>query len=263
MRKNGQLQKKHMTGPMNNQRRSDVKTFSITDTGRVRSSNQDCVFCEGNEIGCFPNLFLVADGMGGHRAGDTASRMCVEEVVNAIKNTKCSTPVSVFEQAVRAANKAIYEKSHSVASFEGMGTTLVCATVVGQTAYIGNIGDSRLYLMRDSLQQITVDHSLVEVMVQSGEIQKDEMRVHPNKNIITRALGTDIEVRLDCFEIDVQQGDVLLLCSDGLSNMLEDEETEKIIREHISDISDVGRRLVERANEAGGKDNISVVLVQL
>lgn len=240
-----------------------MNTFSITDTGRVRNSNQDCVFCEENAIGSFPNLFLVADGMGGHKAGDTASRMCVEEVVKYIKNTRHTTPVSVFEQAVEKANLAIYNKSHSVSELEGMGTTLVCATVIEDTAYIGNVGDSRLYHMRDSLKQITVDHSLVEEMVQSGEIQKDEMRTHPNKNIITRALGTDTAVRLDCFEIEVQEGDVLLLCSDGLSNMLEDEEIEKIIREHKSDMEEAGTCLVKRANEAGGKDNISVVLVQL
>ena len=240
-----------------------MNTFSITDTGRVRSSNQDCVFCEENAIGSFPNLFLVADGMGGHKAGDTASRMCIEEVVKEIMNTRCTTPVSVFEKAAEAANLAIYKQSHSVAQLEGMGTTLVCATVVGHTVYVGNVGDSRLYHLHDTLKQITVDHSLVEEMVQSGEIQNDEMRTHPNKNIITRALGTDTAVQMDCFEIEVQEGDVLLLCSDGLSNMLEDEEIEKIIREHITDMKSAGECLVERANEAGGKDNISVVLVRL
>lgn len=240
-----------------------MNTFSITDTGRVRSNNQDCVFCEENAIGCFPNLFLVADGMGGHKAGDTASRMCIDEVAKQIRGTKCMTAVSAFEQAIAVANAAIYEKSRAFAELEGMGTTLVGATVVGNTAYVCNVGDSRLYCMHDSLKQITVDHSLVEEMVQSGEIEKEEMRTHPNKNIITRALGTDTAVRTDCFEIEVQEGDVLLLCSDGLSNMLEDEEIETIIREHRNDMKDAGECLVARANEAGGKDNISVVLVRL
>lgn len=240
-----------------------MNTFSITDTGRVRSSNQDCVYCEENAVGNFPNLFLVADGMGGHKAGDTASRMCIDEVVEQIRNTKLTTPVGVFEEAVDAANTAIYKQSMSHVELEGMGTTLVCATVMGCTAYVGNVGDSRLYQLRSTLKQITVDHSLVEEMVKSGEIQKEEMRTHPNKNIITRALGTDVAVRLDCFEIEVQEGDVLLLCSDGLTNMLEDEEIEKILNEHISDMKEAGRLLVERANRAGGKDNISVVLVQL
>lgn len=240
-----------------------MNTFSITDMGRMRSSNQDCVFCEENAVGNFPNLFLVADGMGGHRAGDTASRMCIEEVVRYILSTDLQTPVSAFDHAVQTANLAIYEKSRSFEELNGMGTTLVGTTIVDQTAYIINVGDSRLYHLRDGIRQITVDHSLVEEMVKSGEIQKEEMRTHPNKNIITRALGTDTTVRPDCFEIEVQEGDVLLLCSDGLSNMLEDEEIEKIIKEHISDMREAGERLVELANEAGGKDNISVVLVRV
>ena len=240
-----------------------MNTFSITDMGRMRSSNQDCVFCEENAVGNFPNLFLVADGMGGHRAGDTASRMCIEEVVRYILSTDLQTPVSAFDHAVQTANLAIYEKSRSFEELSGMGTTLVGTTIVDQTAYIINVGDSRLYHVRDGIRQITVDHSLVEEMVKSGEIQKEEMRTHPNKNIITRALGTDAAVRPDCFEIEVQEGDVLLLCSDGLSNMLEDEEIEKIIKEHISDMREAGERLVELANEAGGKDNISVVLVRV
>lgn len=240
-----------------------MNTFSITDMGRMRSSNQDCVFCEENAVGNFPNLFLVADGMGGHRAGDTASRMCIEEVVRYILSTDLQTPVSAFDHAVQTANLAIYEKSRSFEELSGMGTTLVGTTIVDQTAYIINVGDSRLYHLRDGIRQITVDHSLVEEMVKSGEIQKEEMRTHPNKNIITRALGTDTVVRPDCFEIEVLEGDVLLLCSDGLSNMLEDEEIEKIIKEHISDMREAGERLVELANEAGGKDNISVVLVRV
>ena len=240
-----------------------MNTFSITDTGRVRNSNQDCVFCEENAVGNFPNLFLVADGMGGHKAGDTASRMCIDEVVKQIQNTDLTTPVGVLEQAAKAASEAIYRASRSRAELEGMGTTLVCATIMGSTAYIGNIGDSRLYQFRGTLKQITVDHSLVEEMVKSGEIKKDEMRTHPNKNIITRALGTDVAVRPDCFEIEVQEGDVLLLCSDGLTNMLEDKEIENILHEHISDMKEAGELLVERANKAGGKDNISVVLVRL
>lgn len=240
-----------------------MNTFSITDTGRVRNNNQDCVFCEENAIGGFPNLFIVADGMGGHKAGDTASRMCVEEVVKEILHTDKKTPVSVFEQAVMAANMAVYERAVQDEALAGMGTTMVGAVVEDSTAYIVNIGDSRLYHMRDSLRQITVDHSLVEEMVQSGEIQKEEMRTHPNKNIITRALGTAATVQPDCFEIEVKEGDVLLLCSDGLSNMLEDDRIEHIVKENIEDMEAAGQSLVRQANEAGGRDNISVILVRL
>lgn len=229
--------------------------------GRVRTSNQDCVFCEENAIGSFPNLFLVADGMGGHRAGDTASRMCIEVVAEVIRTTDKKTPVGVFEQAIDEANRVIYEKSVKHIELSGMGTTLVAVTIIEDTAFLVNIGDSRLYHMREHLRQITVDHSLVEEMVKSGEIQKDEMRTHPNKNIITRALGTDTRVRPDCFEIEVREGDVLLLCSDGLSNMLEDDRIEKILREHRENVEQAGQELVQQANEAGGKDNISVILI--
>lgn len=240
-----------------------MNTFSITDTGRERNSNQDCVFCEENAVGSFPNLFIVADGMGGHKAGDTASRMCVDEVVRQIQATDRKTPVSVFEQAMNTANLAIYRRAIEDEALAGMGTTMVGATIVSNIAYIVNVGDSRLYRLRDSLRQITVDHSLVEEMVQSGEIQQDEMRTHPNKNIITRALGTDESVRPDCFEIEVREGDVLLLCSDGLSNMLEDNQIEKILKESAEDMKQAGERLVQQANDAGGKDNISVILIRL
>ena len=216
-----------------------MNTFSITDTGRVRTNNQDSVFCEENAVGSFPNLFLVADGMGGHKAGDMASKMCVEQVVRSIQTTDKKTPVGVFEGAVEMANRAIYEQASSNSELAGMGTTLVAVTIEDETAYIVNVGDSRLYLLRDTLQ----------------------MRTHPNKNIITRALGTDLEVQPDCFEIEVRQGDVLLLCSDGLSNMLEDEKMEQIVKSHIENMEQAGKCLVEQANEAGGKDNITVVLI--
>ena len=240
-----------------------METFSITDTGRLRNSNQDCVFCEENAIGQFPNLFLVADGMGGHQAGDMASRLCIDEVVKQMQQASVRTPVSAFEKAVESANERIYEQSLQDTALSGMGTTLVGATIENNIAYIVNVGDSRLYVLHDCLQQITVDHSLVEEMVQSGEIQKEEMRTHPNKNIITRALGTDAAVRPDCFEIEVEKGDVILLCSDGLSNMLEDTKMEHILKEHKEDMRLAGECLVEQANEAGGKDNISVILVRL
>ena len=144
-----------------------------------------------------------------------------------------------------------------------MGTTIVATVVFGDTAYIVNVGDSRLYVYKDTFRQVTIDHSLVEEMVQSGKLHKEDMRTHPNKNIITRALGTNSDVKADCFEIEVDEGDVLLLCSDGLSNMLEDEKIERIIRSNREDMSEAGRQLVQEANEAGGKDNISVVLIQL
>lgn len=240
-----------------------MDTFSMTDTGRLRNSNQDCLFCEENAVGKFPNLFLVADGMGGHKAGDLASRLCIDEIVKQIRDSQARTPVSAFEQAISVANACVYERSMEDFELAGMGTTIVGAMIENKTAYIVNIGDSRLYRLHDKLEQITVDHSLVEEMVQSGEIQKEEMRTHPNKNIITRALGTGNLVRPDCFEVKVEEGDVLLLCSDGLTNMVDDHDIEEIVKRHKEDMKLAGENLVRQANEAGGKDNISVILVRL
>ena len=240
-----------------------MQTFSITDTGRTRDANQDYVFCEEHAIGSFPNLFIVADGMGGHNAGDTASRMCVEVVVSQIEKSTKVTPIGILERAVAAANETVYDASLEDVALYGMGTTLVGTVVFGDTAYVINVGDSRLYAFRDTLKQVTVDHSLVEEMVQSGKLQKEAIRTHPNKNIITRALGTNRTVKADCFEIEVREGDVLLLCSDGLTNMLEDDRIESIIKQYKNDMKRAGEILIEEANEAGGKDNISVVLVRL
>ena len=240
-----------------------MQTFSLTDKGRTRNTNQDYVFCEENAVGSFPNLFIVADGMGGHNAGDTASRMCVEEVVSQIEQSTKVTPIGTFEQAVAAANEKVFQASLSDKALNGMGTTIVATVVFGDTAYIVNVGDSRLYVYKDTFRQVTIDHSLVEEMVQSGKLHKEDMRTHPNKNIITRALGTNSDVKADCFEIEVDEGDVLLLCSDGLSNMLEDEKIERIIKSNREDMSEAGRQLVQEANEAGGKDNISVVLIRV
>lgn len=240
-----------------------MDTFSMTDMGLLRNSNQDSVFCEENPIGRFPNLFLVADGMGGHKAGDLASRLCIAEMVKQIQSSTARTPVSAFEQAIEAANQKVYQCAERRfrpcrhGNYGGWCHGRRCV------AYIANIGDSRFYRLHEHLEQITVDHSLVEEMVQSGEIQKEEMRTHPNKNIITRALGTDDTVRPDCFEVKVEPGDVLLLCSDGLTNMVEDSQIEKIVKENKEDMKLAGEKLVQQANEAGGKDNISVILVRL
>ncbi len=240
-----------------------VESFSITDMGRTRDSNQDSVFCEENAVGVFPNLFLVADGMGGHNAGDLASKIGIEAFVENIRNCERRTPVGGMEDALRAANEAILNKSYEDPAFRGMGTTLVGMVVLEDTACVINIGDSRLYRIRDGIEQITVDHSLVEEMVLSGELQKDQMRTHPNKNIITRALGTTPYPKPDFFDVDIREKDVFLLCSDGLSNMLDDKEIEKIIDNEDRSLSEIGQDLIDAANEAGGKDNISAVLVRI
>jgi serine/threonine protein phosphatase PrpC len=239
-----------------------LKTFSITDIGRKRKVNQDYIYTSEKPVGNLPNVFIVADGMGGHRAGDYASRLCVETMVQSLEKSAHKTPVSLFEEAVTAANKAVFEESASHVEYEGMGTTVVACTLEENTLYIANIGDSRLYLIRDGIEQITDDHSLVEEMVKQGNITESEARIHPQKNIITRALGINEEVQADFFEIDVEQGDVIMLCSDGLSNMIEDEDMEYIVK-NSDTLQTAAESLVARANENGGNDNITVVLAEV
>ena len=239
-----------------------MKAYAKTDVGSKRSMNQDFLYCSENAVGSFQNLFIVADGMGGHKAGDHASKLCVLSMVESIKESSHKTPVSVFEEAVNVANSKIYQEAKENVAFEGMGTTMVACTLVGDTMYVANIGDSRLYLLRETISQITDDHSLVEELVKKGNLTESEARVHPQKNIITRALGIDEMVQADYFELQVQEGDVILLCSDGLTNMVEDEEIEYIIH-HAGSLEEAGDKLIDQANYNGGSDNITAVLVQV
>ena len=240
-----------------------MKAFSITDIGEKRRINQDYVFCEVNAIGNLPNLFIVADGMGGHNAGDYASRFCVEFFTEHIKNSDITSPIALIEEAITVTNDKLYEKSKQQADYEGMGTTFVAATICDNVMYVANIGDSRLYVISNEIIQITEDHSLVQAMVKTGELDKDEAKSHPNKNIITRALGTNETAQPDFFEVELDEGDIVLLCSDGLTNMLNDETIEKIIRENADNLQAATEILVKQANENGGKDNITVIIVKV
>ena len=239
-----------------------MKSYAKTDVGMRRSMNQDSLYCSDEPVGSFRNLFIVADGMGGHRAGDTASRMCIENMTSMIQGSDQNTPVTIFEEACAYANQKVYQAANSNPEYEGMGTTMVACTLQEYSLFVANIGDSRLYLLHDHLQQISYDHSLVEEMVKIGNLTESEARMHPQKNIITRALGIDEEVQPDFFEIKVLPGDIILLCSDGLSNMVEDEDMEYLIR-HTDSLEQAGDALVKRANANGGSDNITAVLVQV
>lgn len=242
-----------------------MKSFSITDVGVKRKMNQDYVFCEENTVGSFPNLFIVADGIGGHKAGDYASKTCVETVVNTINQCSLRTPIGTMEKAIHEANRKLLEDAAGNQDLEGMGTTFVAAVISEDgLLYVANIGDSRLYIINGSqIKQITEDHSLVEEMIRNGELSRKDARFHPNKNIITRALGTAKEVVADYFEVPLVEGDVVLLCSDGLCDMMDDEEIMYIVRHNKNDIKTAAHQLVEKANENGGKDNISIILIEI
>ena len=240
-----------------------MKSFSLTDVGQVRSQNQDYVYASDLPVGNLPNLYIVADGMGGHKAGDLASSYAVQTIVESIEKSTETRPALILQKAVRYANYRLFEKAAEREEYQGMGTTLVVLTVYGNEALAVNIGDSRLYeISGGEIVQISEDHSLVAELVRKGEISPVEARRHPDKNIITRALGIQDEAQLDLFPFHVEPGDRYLLCSDGLSNMVEDTELCRIISQE-KDLSEIGAELILTANGNGGLDNIAVVLVEI
>lgn len=237
-------------------------SFSITDTGRTRKMNQDYVFTSDIPLGNLPNLYIVADGMGGHNAGDFASRFTVDTVSRFVMQSETKDVERVLKGALRAANAGLREEAEKDSSLYGMGTTFVSATILGETLIAANVGDSRLYVIQGpaSIRQITRDHSLVEEMIEAGRIDREIAVTLPEKNIITRAVGAEDSLKIDFFSYPVSDGDILLLCSDGLTNMLNDSRIAKIVFSTKS-LEKAADMLVREANMAGGRDNISVVLI--
>lgn len=241
-----------------------MKLFSITDVGKRREINEDYIYTSERPVGNLPNLFMVADGMGGHNAGDYASKHAVEKVVEVIEGyTQETDSENILQKAIDDANMYINKMAKSDESLNGMGTTLVAVTVDTDENHVlvANVGDSRMYIINDFITQITKDHSLVEEMVDMGGIDREAARMHPDKNIITRAVGVKEYVLVDFFDITISEKEMLLLCTDGLTNMLKDNEIHRIIR-GSADIEEAGRRLIDAANANGGRDNIAVVLVE-
>ena len=238
-----------------------LKTFSVTDIGKQRELNQDYVFSSEERIGNLSNVFIVADGMGGHNAGDYASRFTVDTMVEEIRGSFEQSPVKILENAIQSANRQLRDKAAENPKLFGMGTTVVAATLIGRYLQIANVGDSRLYVIDDKITQITRDHSLVEEMVRMGGIDRETAKLHLDKNIITRAIGATEQIDIDFFQVELKPGDIVLMCSDGLTNMLEDEEIRMIICGQ-RDIIEKAQKLVEAANNHGGKDNIAVILIE-
>ena len=238
-----------------------MKYYAMTDVGRRREMNQDYVYAMGQPIGPFPNLLVVADGMGGHKAGDFASKFTVEVVKREIAGSRSRKPEKVLHDAIQVANRELIRVALRDVKLEGMGTTLVVATVIGDTLYFANIGDSRLYLIDDNIKQLSKDHSLVEEMVRLGGIKAEDARNHPDKNIITRAMGVKDEAEADFYEFRIKRGDKILMCTDGLSNMVEDEDMFGLVK-GSRDVVEAVQMLIDRANSNGGRDNIGVVLAE-
>lgn len=238
-----------------------MKTFSVTDAGVVREMNQDYYFSSDTAVGNLPNLFIVADGMGGHKAGDYASRYTIERVVASVSRNTGEEPIAIIKEAINKANELLVAESREDESKSGMGTTLVIGTIIGNKLFVANIGDSRLYVVGQNMRQITRDHSLVDEMVRLGEINADEARVHPDKNIITRAVGTSDHVEADFFEVEITADDTILLCTDGLTNMVRDDEILDIIKKY-DNAQAATMQLVKEANANGGRDNITVMIIK-
>ncbi|HYH49103.1 MAG TPA: Stp1/IreP family PP2C-type Ser/Thr phosphatase [Acidimicrobiia bacterium] len=222
-----------------------------TDVGRGRPENEDNFLVDPEH-----GLYAVADGMGGHRAGEVASAVALETLKEAYLGGRR------LDEAVAAANAAVFAKGADDASMRGMGTTLTAIALQGgSTAVLGHVGDSRAYLMRQgAVTQVTDDHSLVEQLVREGRLTPEEAQNHPQRAIITRALGVDSEVQVDTYRVDLQPGDRLLICSDGLTNMLSDNTIGQTLRRH-ADPQQAADTLVDMANQAGGDDNITVVVL--
>ena len=233
---------------------SVVRTASLTDPGRRRRHNEDAFVCE-------PPLFAIADGMGGAQAGELASRLAAAVVGRADADGRTGRELVVG--LIEDANRSVYERASGDESVSGMGTTMTVALAEDDHVWIGHVGDSRAYLLRDgSLEQLTDDHSLVAELVRSGRLAPDEAGNHPHRSVITRALGTDAEVAVDVIAVQTKPGDVFVLCSDGLSSMVGDDAIRHVLEKHADDLDEAARVLVDAANAAGGEDNITVVLFE-
>ena len=227
---------------------------SVTDTGRRRRRNEDAYVDS-------PPLFAVADGMGGAQAGEVASRLAAEALR---EGSGVGAGTERVVELIQAANRRVYDRSTEDEAASGMGTTVTVALVEDDRVAFGHVGDSRAYLVRDGkLEQLTQDHSLVSELLRSGKISPEEAETHPQRSVITRALGTDPDVDVDAFSIDAAPGDVFLLCSDGLTTMVRDATIEQIVDDHRGDLSIAAELLVETANRGGGEDNITVVVFEL
>ncbi len=242
-----------------------MESYGVTDIGIQREINQDYIYCNDNAIGLLPNLYIVADGMGGHKAGDFASRFSVTVFEKEIREQKARTIIGSMEGALRQANELLLREADAEPNYKGMGTTFVAATITDNRLFVVNIGDSRLYIIEETghIKQITRDHSLVEEKILRGELERKDAKYHPQKNVITRALGAEQQMIPDFFEVELDGVSYVLLCSDGLTNMVEDNVIKEIVLTLEGSIKEKAEQLVSLANENGGRDNISLILIHI
>jgi serine/threonine protein phosphatase PrpC len=232
-----------------------ARATAFTDTGRRRRRNEDAYVCD-------PPLFAIADGMGGAQAGEIASQLAAASLQHADRGGASDEQRVVG--LIQDANRSVYERARTDEATSGMGTTMTVALVDGDTVRIGHVGDSRAYLVRDHLlEQLTEDHSLVGELIRSGRLSPEEAEAHPHRSVITRVLGTDPEVEVDAFSIATKPGDLFMLCSDGLTSMVDDGRILEVLEQHRGDVKATAQALIDEANASGGEDNITVVLFQI
>jgi protein phosphatase len=246
-----------------------LRFVGLTDTGKVREHNEDTIAFDA-DIG----LLVLADGMGGYNAGEVASGIAVKTIVNLVREqveredmnvqdreSGLSRPTIILRDAIHRANKIIFQTAKTQPQCEGMGTTVVAALFFDNKITIAHVGDSRLYRQRsDKLEQVTMDHSLLQELVDRGFYSAEEAQRAANKNYVTRALGVEPNVDVEIQEVPVQKGDAYMLCSDGLSDMVEDEDIHLTINTFNDNLDTVAKQLIQLANDNGGRDNVSVVM---
>ncbi|MHC6179563.1 Stp1/IreP family PP2C-type Ser/Thr phosphatase [Clostridium sp. JNZ X4-2] len=230
----------------------------LSDVGKVRKLNEDFAgFYKGKNL----NVYVIADGMGGHNAGEVASKIAVETTIDYIKAKDTVDMKEDLLKAINLANERIYKLSRSNNEFGGMGTTITACLVEDMKMIVANVGDSGCYIVKyNGIVKITKDHSLVQQLVDEGSITEEEAAIHPNKNIITRALGTNLSVKVDIFEVNLEDVDRVILCTDGLSNGVSTNEMYDIIMNNNNE--DACKQLIELSNLRGGRDNISVIVFE-
>lgn len=236
-----------------------------SDKGITREINEDCCNIISGHPG-IPAVFIIADGMGGHNSGEIASKTAVDHISNRILEasglfSEGADNSNVVKKLILEANKAVHDKSLEYTGNHGMGTTLIIAVIIGKIIYVGHVGDSRLYLIRDSvIRQITTDHSYIEELVRNGSLTREEAEKHPGKNIITRALGCSVELDVDTYVCNMEENDLFILCTDGLTNMLSEDEIKRTALGNPP--PEACEELVNLANKNGGEDNITVVIIK-
>ncbi|MEF9958356.1 MAG: Stp1/IreP family PP2C-type Ser/Thr phosphatase [Niameybacter sp.] len=237
--------------------------------GKRRSKNEDSVFVSNEPVGPLPNLYIVADGMGGHRAGAIASKLAIDafcEYIESYSNANLQVEenlILLLKRGIIHANHVIYGKGIENAEYTGMGTTITLCTVIGEHAYIAHVGDTRLYCMNtNQIKQVTVDHSLVQEMLEQGMITHQDAQEHPQRHVITRAVGTYEQVKVDTLKQPLNGVEYILLCSDGLTAMLGEQEIHTLIYASKPNLESIIDTLIVKANDAGGTDNIAVIIVK-